>query len=135
MNLLLNVRNVPNRDVLGVPNSQVTNIKSWGNLHWLCTACEVEARHLCNITDSKLSTERQTVKILAEYEKRNILIHNHPEITKDNLQERNKDDTKRIDELMEQGTSVSCVKVIKLIRLGGRGQNQQSTSGYTFQMH
>ena len=78
MNLLLNVRNVPNRDVLGVPNSPVTNIKSWGNLHWLCTACEVEARHLCNITDSKLSTERQTVKILAEYEKKEKYLNSQP---------------------------------------------------------
>jgi hypothetical protein len=78
-----------------------------------------------------LSTERQTVKILDEYADRerrkgNIIIHNLRESTEENLQDRNKDDIRRIDELIEQGTSVMGVKVIKLIRQGGRGQNQQN---------
>jgi len=78
-----------------------------------------------------LSTELQTVKILDEYADRerrkgNIIIHNLLESTKDKLQDRNEDDIKRIDELIEQGTGVSDVKLTKLIRLGGRGQNQQS---------
>jgi hypothetical protein len=78
-----------------------------------------------------LSTERQTVKILDEYADRerrkvNIIIHNLPESAKEKLQDRNEDDIKRINEMIEHGTGVSDVKITKLIRLGGRGQNQQS---------
>ena len=78
-----------------------------------------------------LSMHRQTVKTLDEYADRDrrkaiILIHNLPESTNDNLLDRNVDDIKIIGELIERGTGVGDVKVTKLIRLGGRGQNQQS---------
>ena len=61
-----------------------------------------------------LSTKRQTVKILDEYadskrRKGTIIIHNLPNSVKGNSQQINKDDLKRIDELMEQGTGVSGV--------------------------
>ena len=50
---------------------------------------------------------------------RNIIIQNLPKSTKDNLQKRNKDDIKTIDKLIRYQCKWS-LKVIKLIRLGGR---------------
>jgi hypothetical protein len=76
-----------------------------------------------------LTSERQTVKILDEYadrerRKANIIIHNLPESQGDNHQTRYENDKKKVDEIIQEGTGVTGVNVSKLVRLGGRGQNQ-----------
>ena len=77
-----------------------------------------------------LTPERQTVKILDEYadrerRKANIIIHNLPESQDDNHQTRYQHDKTQVEEVIQEGTGVIGVNISKLIRLGGRGQNQQ----------
>ena len=84
-----------------------------------------------NVSDQKNpSLEKQTVKILDEYtdrerRKANIVIHNLPESTEEQRTDKLYDDTKRVNDLIQEGVDVPGVKVTRLIRLGGRGQNQQ----------
>ena len=48
-----------------------------------------------------------------------------PESTEENLPDRRRDDTRRIEDIILNGVGVEGVKISKLVRLGGRGQNQQ----------
>jgi hypothetical protein len=33
----------------------------WGNLHWFCTACEVEVKHFCNLPVSTQYPEQEAI--------------------------------------------------------------------------
>ena len=73
--------------------------------------------------------ERQTVHILDEYadrerRKANIIIHNLPESTKINPGNKNQEDIENVEEMLHEGINIDGITVTKLIRLGGRGQNQ-----------
>ena len=71
------------------------------------------------------------MKILDEYtdrerRKANIIIHNLPESTLEKGPDKIADDIKRADEMLQYDVNMSDVKITKVIRLGGRGQNKQN---------
>ena len=75
--------------------------------------------------------EKSTISLLDEYADRNrrkcnLVIHNMPESTADNLADRIISDVAAVIRLVEIGLNIEGVKITKVIRLGGRGQNRQN---------
>ena len=77
------------------------------------------------------TVEKTTISLLDEYVDRerrkcNLVIHNMPERTADNLTDRVISDVAAVTRLVEIGINIEGVEITKVIRLGGRGQNRQN---------